>query len=215
MEDLFKPVSRDARQNQSVNLWIKHKGIGSFVMPTGFGKTRTALKSLQCVLSKHPTLTALVVVPTDILKEQWEGIIDSNGLGLNVHVEVINSAVKVEAKFDILILDELHRYASDLFKQIFEKIHYRLILGLTATFERLDGKHILIEKYCPIIDTITVQEALLNGWISKYKEYQVLIDVDDIDNYKVFNKEFSEHFAFFNYKFDLAEITALLVEILK
>ena len=29
----------------------------------------------------------------------------------------------------------------------------------------------------------TVEEALKNGWISEYKEYQVLIDVDDIDTY--------------------------------
>ena len=48
------------------------------------------------------------------------------------------------------------KYASETFKTIFECVQYKLILGLTATFERLDGKHELIKKYCPICDTITL-----------------------------------------------------------
>ncbi|MBF1218667.1 MAG: hypothetical protein HXM16_01050, partial [Fusobacterium periodonticum] len=58
-------------------------------------------------------------------------------------------------------------------------------------------------KYCPVIDKITVQEALLNGWVSKFKEYLVLIDVDDIDKYKQLNKEFTSHFEFFNFDFGI------------
>lgn len=86
--------------------------------------------------------------------------------------------------------------------QIFTKVKYKLILGLTATFERLDGKHALLNKYCPIIDIVTTAEALLNNWISEYKEYQVLIDVDNIEEYKQLNKEFIRYFEFFNYDFD-------------
>ena len=56
-----------------------------------------------------------------------------------------------------------------------------------------------MEKYCPVIDTITLQEALTNNWISQYTEYQVLIDVDDIDVYKEYNKEFVYHFEFFSF----------------
>ena len=90
-----------------------------------------------------------------------------------------------------------------------------MVLGLTATYERLDGKEETIKKYCPVIDKITIQEALFNDWVSKYKEYLVLINVDDIEEYKNLNKEFTSHFEFFNFDFDLAEITALLIEILK
>ena len=49
-----------------------------------------------------------------------------------------------------------------------------------------------------------VAPSLINGWISDFKEYQVLIDVDDIDVYKQYNKEFTEHFEFFNFDFNLA-----------
>lgn len=146
----------------------------------------------------------LVVVPTDNLKEQWIGHIDLNNLSFNADVQIVNTVIKHNWKTDILIIDEAHRYASETFKEIFNKVNYKYILGLTATFERLDGKHELIAKYCPVIDQVSTEEALLNGWLSNYKEYQVVIDVDDIDEYKEYNREFTEHFEFFNYDFDLA-----------
>ena len=53
------------------------------------------------------------------------------------------------------------------------------------------------------IDTIYTEEALFNGWVSKYNEYEIIINVPDIDVYKGYNKEFVEHFEFFNYDFNL------------
>jgi superfamily II DNA or RNA helicase len=61
----------------------------------------------------------------------------------------------------------------------------------------------LIEQYCPIVDNVTLIECLANGWVSPYKEYQVIIKVDDIETYKNYDKEFQEHFAFFNFSWDL------------
>ena len=78
-----------------------------------------------------------------------------------------------------------------------------MILGLTATFERLDGKHELLNKYCPICDTITVKEATANGWLSPYREYKVMLEVD-LSEYNLVNQQFMEHFAFFNYEFETA-----------
>lgn len=64
---------------------------------------------------------------------------------------------------DLLILDEIHGYASDVMSQIFSRVKYSMILGLTATIERLDGKEVIIKKYAPVCDTITMEEALENG----------------------------------------------------
>lgn len=160
------------------------------------------LNCIKTVLKKYPEMHVVVVVPTTALREQWYGIIDCNGLSLNCEVFVINSAIKTNYKCDILILDEIHRCAADTLRLVFEKIQYRYILGLTATFERLDGKHALLAKYCPVIDEITLVESKTNGWISDYKEYQVILDVDDIDVYKNMNREFTEHFEFFNFDWD-------------
>ena len=143
-------------------------------------------------------------MPTDNLKLQWIQNIDNNQLSFNVEVQVVNTVITREWSTDILIVDEAHRYASDTFQEVFRKVKYRYILGLTATFERLDGKHEILQKYCPVIDRVTTEEALANGWLSDFKEYQVLIDVDDIDEYKEYNREFTEHFEFFNFDFGLA-----------
>ena len=88
---------------------------------------------------------------------------------------------------------------------MFQSVKYKLILGLTATLERLDGKHELCKEYCPVFDTIPIIECQANGWVSPYKEYQVIIDVDDIDIYKQYNKEFTEHFEFFDFSWDKAQ----------
>ena len=101
-------------------------------------------------------------------------------------------------------VSELHTAAANTLIGVFTTVKYKLILGLTATFERLDERHKLLEKYCPIVDTVTLQEAQLNGWVSQYNEYLVLIDVDDLDLYKQYNKEFVEHFEFFQYDFGKA-----------
>ena len=159
--------------------------------------------TIKALLGKYPQLRILVVVPTTALKGQWQKQIDEWGFSFNTEVQVINTIIKHNWNCDFLIIDECHRVNSNDFSQIFEKVKYKLILGLTATFERLDGKHVIIQKYCPIIDKVTFMEALANGWVSDYKEYVVMVDVDDIDIYKKYNKEWLEHFEFFGYDFPL------------
>lgn len=46
---------------------------------------------------------------------------------------------------------------------MFHVVKYRYVLGLTATFERLDGKHELLTPFIPVCDVITLKDALANG----------------------------------------------------
>lgn len=203
MNSLFK--SRDERQEEARVKWIKNKCKGSIVACTGFGKTRVAINCINSIINHYSSMKFLVVVPTDNLKIQWEQCIDNNGLSLNGKVVIVNTAIKNQYTTDILVIDEAHRVNSKTFRDIFNTIKYKYILGLTATYERLDGLHKeVMEKYCPVIDTINLEEALFNGWVSQFKEYQVLISVNDIDVYNEYNKEFQQHFEFFNYDFNLA-----------
>lgn len=197
-------MTRTERQQEAIKCWIKSKGRGSIEAATGFGKTNMGLMSIRALLKKYPQFRILVVVPTTTLKNQWQEKIDTEGFSFNVEVQVINTVIKHEWLCDFLIIDEVHRVNSDDFSKIFNCVKYKLILGLTATFERLDGKHVVMQKYCPIVDNISFMECLANGWVSDYKEYVVLIDVDNIEEYKALNKEWTEHFEFFEYNFELA-----------
>ena len=176
-------MTRDERQKKCIYNWIKSKCCGTIVGATGFGKTRCAFIAINTLLTKYPEYQVIVIVPTTTLYEQWIKQVDDRGLSLNVHVYVINSAIKNNLQCDLLIIDEAHRIPANTFSNIFVKCKYKFILGLTATYERLDGKETILNKFCPKCDEVTLAECAINGWISSFKEYVVLIDVDDIDEY--------------------------------
>lgn len=136
------------------------------------------MNAIKLLLKRNPDAFILISVPTEVLKEQWLENIIHEDLLLNCKVEIINTIITRKYDVDLLIIDEIHGTASDCFKQIFNAVTYKLILGLTATLERLDGKEEIIKQYCPVIDEISLQEAAKNGWVSPVKEYLVLLDVD-------------------------------------
>lgn len=203
-QDLFPKLTRTERQKESLKYWIANKCKGAILAPTGMGKTRIALMGATVLSKKFPELRILVVVPTETLQKQWITQLDKQGLGLTSEVVIINTLIKNEYNVDLLILDEAHRYASDLNITLFNKVKYRFILALSATMERLDGKHELLYKYCPVVDKITSLEAIANGWVAESVEYKIMLDVDDIDVYKNLSAEFNKHFEFFMYNFDVA-----------
>lgn len=196
-------MTRDERQKECLTKWIKNRCIGSLECCTGFGKTRMGLNATKALLTKNPEWKVLVVVPTEPLKDQWKKQVTDFGYIDNVDIEIINTVVKNKYDIDLLILDEEHRYASNLFSEVFKRVKYKTILGLTGTFERLDGKHKIVNKYCPIVDRVTIIEALANNWVSDFIEYEVLLDVDNIDEYRQINKQFVGHFEFFGFDFKL------------
>ena len=94
---------------------------------------------------------------------------------------------------------EIHRSASPQMCKIFENCTPTFILGLTATYERLDGREkLVLEKYCPLFDSVDIKTATENGWVAEYTEYKVMIDVD-LSTYNQANQTFLEHFAFFDF----------------
>lgn len=197
-------MDRTERQKLGIQKWISSGCRGTLAWCTGTGKTRAGIMAIKSYLQKNQNTKIVVTVPTEYLKVQWIQELSKYNLYFDVSVEIINSAVKKIEKVDFLILDELHRYASDVFYEIFKAKDPNIILGLSATFKRLDGKHELLNKYCPVCDIITVNEAIENKWLSPYREYKVLLEPDDIATYRYYTQIFNDTFSFFNYDFGLA-----------
>lgn len=107
MKDLFTPLTRDERQEESVRKWLQNKGKGCLECATGYGKSRCALIIIKKLLSKYPSLRILIVVPTELLKDQWLNHVENNQLQLNVIVQVINGVAKNGATCDLLIIDKI------------------------------------------------------------------------------------------------------------
>ena len=156
--------------------------------------------AIERLVNKNPGVFILISVPTEVLKEQWLEEIIKKNLLLNCRVEIINTIVKSEWDVDFLICDECHLLPSNQFKKIFNCVSYKLIMCLTGTLERLDGKEIIIKQYAPVCDTITIDEAVENGWVSPVKEYAVMIDTD-LTTYKEWDRKFNGFFSFFNWDF--------------
>jgi len=196
-------TSRTNRQKQSIKKWIKSGGKATIEACTGFGKTRLSLMLINTLLKSNSKASVLIVVPTEFLKEQWIDQLIEWDLIDNCKVEIINTVIRNEWTCDLLIIDEVHLTASDTFRKVFEVVQYSMILCLTATLQRLDGKEILIKQHAPVCDSITLSEAQNAGWVSPIKEYVVLLDVD-LTEYKAWDQKFNGYFAYFNWDFNVA-----------
>jgi superfamily II DNA or RNA helicase len=188
-------IDRTARQIAGLRKWRESNFCGIASYPTGFGKTYTAIMAIQGMVPRAGITSCLVVVPTLELKSQWEVELKKHKLSF-VKVMVINSAIKHFHDVDMLVLDEIHRYAAESFRNIFHKVDSKYILGLTATLEREDGFHEIILEYLTVFDQISVDEALDNGWISPYIVYNIPVNLsaEEQIEYNKANNAF-RHFA--------------------
>lgn len=133
---------------------------GILKMSCGSGKTITALAIAAKIGRK-----TLIVVDKDHLADQWKSEIDKALDGCTVNIisrtkrvtadpiqicvsrSFLNSRFtwKDFVSFGLVILDEVHVYATNAYFRMFWKISRRYLLGLTATLQRKDGLEKVIE----------------------------------------------------------------------
>ncbi|HKR73450.1 MAG TPA: DEAD/DEAH box helicase family protein, partial [Candidatus Nitrosocosmicus sp.] len=146
-------------QNEALTKWALNDMKGCIVLPTGAGKTIIALYAIL----KTNTST-LIIVPTLNLMEQWYNSISTmvkakdqvGKLGggyeeiKSVTITTYDSAYLKSSylgnKFEFVIFDEVHHLGSDKYSLIGEQFISPFRLGLTATIEREDHKHINIYR---------------------------------------------------------------------
>ena len=189
------------RQLRSVVKWKQSGFKGSLEAATAFGKTFVARIALGKI-EKRIKMTGKnfkvhVIVPRKVLKDQWEEEM-SHFSKLSIEVFVINTYVKEPRSCDLIILDEMHLYASDTFS-LWSKTNYRFILGLTATMKRLDGKEDFLLQKAPVFDKISQQECLERGWMSKLIEINcpVFLNKKEREEQNELNKKIASYFGFF------------------
>jgi len=192
--------SRDNRQTEILRDWRNNDYIGTLQACTGFGKTRVALRALK---ARTNGKSAKVIVPTLYLQDQWNDRLKKWGQ-TDVDVMVINSAVKESHDTEFLILDEIHRYASPVFSQIFEKVKYKDLLGLTATLPH-DDKYDLIRDHAPVFQRVRLHEALSNGWVAPFIVYNLPVEMSFVEEreYKRINEKYHKYFSYFSRNFGL------------
>lgn len=200
---------KELRRWQALALekWKECDRKGIVAVVTGAGKTVFALECLKNFRQNVPAATALIVVPTNALLDQWvEEIMAFFDLPMQqivvltskrkiaqtrINIGVINTVAAVAQKpttFPVfLIVDECHKAATPKFSEIF-KIRRSASLGLSATPERQydDGlSDVLIPNLGPILIEYGYEEALRDKVIVPFELRNVLFhfDAEDQDKY--------------------------------
>lgn len=179
-------MSKSRRQEIGIELWRRNKGIGTFQWCTGMGKTYTGAIVHEKLKLARPDAKTYVIVPRKVLYDAWVEKIKDNNLK-NIEVFTVQYITRNQSKLecDLLIIDEIHLFDSNMedadifqFVNCFNLIKYKYILGLTATIKEGDFWSIF-KELCPIVDTITMDEAVENTWVAKYQEFNLLVRLDE------------------------------------
>ncbi|SDC84447.1 Superfamily II DNA or RNA helicase [Natrinema hispanicum] len=187
---------------------IERAPAGVLELPTGSGKTVIALKAIERLST--PTL---VVVPTIDLLEQWQrelerefgGQIGRFGGGEQrlepITVSTYDSAYlkagSVGDRFGCVIFDEVHHLGGEGYREIARLLAAPARLGLTATFERPDGAHEVIEDLVgPLVHRIDVDE-LAGDHLADYdiKRLEVALTTDEREAYERNQDVFTSYLA--------------------
>jgi len=187
-----------AIQLSAKKLWIESGYKGTFEWATGTGKTYAAILSIKDIKGAK-----FIAVPSVYLKNQWESELKKHDI--EAEVVVIDTIIKNKYETDVLVIDECHRFAATTFRNIFNVIKYNKILALTATIERTDMKHYILNDYCPVISKIPLKEALKLNLVPEFFIYNLSVNINPQERifYDNLDKKFKNFFAFFNFDFNL------------
>jgi len=204
--------TRTARQVEIVDKWQANRGKGTLEAVTGFGKTRTALMAAERLINSPNAKTQrdlTVIVPSIELKKDWEEKLKYYDFPSRVFV--VNTYINIYSlesprETSLLVLDEFHRYHSPEHGRVFEATNYNFIFGTTATIDDTDPKFIRMKKLCPIIDTVSLEEATANNWVSDYTIFNLGIDMspEEKEYYGRLGRQYNKYFKTFDFEFGTA-----------
>ena len=152
-------VTREPRpyQSEACEAWRRARGRGVVVLPTGAGKSHVAI--LAAADRKRSTL---VIAPTLELVRQWYDLLRTSFgaevgiVGGGEHspraltVSTYDSAYlhmeNLGARFGLVVFDECHHLPGEAYALAARLCLAPYRLGLSATPERADGRHAILEE---------------------------------------------------------------------
>lgn len=197
-------------QQKALNAWLDAGKKGVIVLPTGAGKTYIALKAMEIL-----NVATLVVVPTLDLVTQWREQLEhqfgaevgvyggGEGLLKALTVATYDSAYirapQLGNKFLLLIFDEVHHLPAPSYSQIAEMYIAPFRMGLTATYERDDGRHRMLSR---LVGGRVYQlgvDALAGTHLSPYTHEKILVHLTPQEQ-EVYEREYSVFTSYLKHK---------------
>jgi len=193
-------------QRAALDSWRAADDRGCLELPTGSGKTVVGIAAM--VALGVPTL---VVVPTIDLLEQWQRELETEFQqpigrlgGGEQRVEAMTVATYDSAylradelgdRFGLVVFDEVHHLGGEGYRDIARLLAAPARLGLTATFERPDGAHEVIEELVgPLVQRVAVDD-LAGKHLADYDIKRIAVELtdDERERYEQFQGTFTDY----------------------
>jgi superfamily II DNA or RNA helicase len=168
-------------QIEAIQAWKTHKFRGVIELPTGSGKSYLGQMAIE--LTKR---AALIVVPTIDLLHQWYTLLAScfgndivgiigggyyevNMLTITTYQSAVNTMDRLGNQWGLLIFDECHHLPGEMYSHAAEMAIAPYRLALTATLERQDGRHAILDELIgPVVYRKGIK-ALAGEYLSAYE----------------------------------------------
>ena len=157
------------------------------VAPTGAGKTAIIISIIKTALEKNKKILffvhqkKLIEQTAEALKKQdidfgyWAAGMPRKVKNLMLCMIQTYNRRPLHVSPDLMIIDEAHRAASNIYAEAISKSQY--LIGLTATPERTDGKP-LGDYFQKIIENTTIKKLITEGYLCSYELFGADIHAD-------------------------------------
>ena len=204
-DSFFFDLSPFAYQQEILDrLEIEREVFGSYknliIAATGTGKTMVSAFDFKRFYAENPNAKLLFLAHREeILKQSlkaFRGVLRDNNFGelwVSQYQPTINQQIFASIQtlnsndqyldfdrdyFDYIVLDETHHAAAKSYKRILDHFEPKILLGLTATPERLDGENIVDDFNNRIAYEIRLGEAIQRNLLCPFHYFAVTDETD-------------------------------------
>ena len=182
-------------QMSALVAWESQASRGIVALPTGAGKTRIAMAAMAA-----SNQSALCIVPTRILLEQWVkeirafysgpvGVLGDGQKTLErITVATFESAYRqmprLGHRFDLLIVDEVHHFGGGVRDEALAMSIAAKRLGLTATKPEDSGQ---LSKLCELVGPVVFEKGirdLAGRYLSEFEIITVSVHLNPVEKLK-------------------------------
>lgn len=179
---------------------VHNRNRNLLVAATGTGKTVISAFDYKKFRQENPTAKLLFVAHRKEILQQaqatFQGVLKDQNFGelwvdglqperfenVFASIQTLNSRLenlKLSASYyDFIIIDEVHHIAASSYRSVLEYFAPKILLGLTATPERMDGEDILKDFCNTIAAEIRLPEALNRKLLCPFQYFGVTDNVD-------------------------------------